>query len=195
MPSDKSELAQRLSLTRPEHTVRGFIFNSILALVSQRAGSEAVARLAESVKLKKPIDFFSYPAADFLRLLYATVDVLEPYYGSVDDTFRACGAATVSGFFESHVGNTLTRLVGRGDPKRAFSSTSTVYKTLVSYGSHDCEPMEGRKLRIVFRGDMQPMRFHEGSLRAALMAVGGGSQSLVQGTARSLDHSEFLMEW
>ena len=195
MPSDKSELDQRIALTRPDHTVRGFIFNSILMLVSERAGSEAMARLAEEVRMKKPIDFFSYPAADFLRLLYAAVDVLEPYCGSVDDTFRACGAATVSGFFESHVGNTLSKLVGRGDPKRAFSSTSTVYKTLVSYGSHDCEPLDGRRLRIIFRGDMQPMRFHEGSLKAALMAVGGGERSAVRGTARALDHSEFLVEW
>lgn len=195
MPSDKSELAQRIALTRPEHTVRGFIFNSILVLVARQAGSEAMAGLQELVKMKRPIDFFSYPAADFLRLLYGAVDVLEPYYGSVDDTFRACGAATVSGFFESHVGNTLTKLVGRGDPKRAFASTSTVYQTLVSYGSHDCEPMDGRRVRIVFRGDMQPMRFHEGSLRAALVAVGGGTQSVVEGTARALDHSEFLLQW
>ncbi|MCP3142735.1 TIGR02265 family protein [Pyxidicoccus xibeiensis] len=195
MPSDKSELSQRIALTRPDHAVRGFIFNSILMLVSQRAGSEAMLRLAESIKMKKPIDFFSYPAADFLRLLYAAVDVLEPVYGSVDDTFRACGAATVSGFFESHVGNTLSKLVGRGDPKRAFSSTSTVYKTLVSYGTHDCEPLEGRRVRIIFRGDMQPMLFHEGSLKAALMSVGGGPQSVVEGTAMALDHSEFLVQW
>ena len=195
MPSDKSELAQRIALTRPEHTVRGFIFNSVLALVSQRAGSEAVTRLTDQVKLKKPIDFFSYPAGDFLRLLYAAVDVLEPYYGSVNDTFRACGAATVTGFFESHVGNTLTKLVGRGDPKRAFASTPTVYRTLVSYGTHEYEALEGRRLKIVFRGDMQPMQFHEGSLRAALMAVGGGEQSVVEGTARALDHAEFLVRW
>jgi uncharacterized protein (TIGR02265 family) len=195
MPSDKSELAQRIALTRPEHTVRGFIFSSLFKLVEARVGGEAVARLSGEVRMKKPIDFFSYPASDFLRLLYAAVDVLEPYYGSVDETFRACGAATVSGFFESHVGNTLTRLVGRGDPKRAFSSTSTVYKTLVSYGTHDCEPLEGRRLRIVFRGDMQPMPFHEGSLKAALVAVGGGTASSVRGTARGLDHAEFLVEW
>lgn len=195
MPSDKSELAQRIALTRPDHTVRGFIFSSIFTLVSERAGGDAMARLSEAVRMKKPIDFFSYPAADFLRLLYGAVDALEPHYGDVDDTFRACGAATVSGFFESHVGNTLTRLVGRGDPKRAFSSTSTVYKTLVSYGTHDCEPMDGRRLKIIFRGDMQPMRFHEGSLKAALVAVGGGDASSVRGTARALDHAEFLVEW
>jgi uncharacterized protein (TIGR02265 family) len=195
MPSDKSELAQRIELTRAGDTVRGFIFNSLFTLVLERAGSEAVARLADEVRMKKPIDFFSYPAVDFLRLLYASVDLLEPHCGSVDDAFRACGAATVTGFFESHVGNTLSKLVGRGDPKRAFSSTSTVYKTLVSYGTHDCVPLEGRQVRIVFRGDMQPMRFHEGSLKAALLAVGGGAQSGVEGTALALVHSEFLLRW
>ncbi len=195
MPSNKTELAQRIELTRPEHTVRGFIFNALFALLSERVGSKAMARLEDEVRLKKPIDFFSYPAADFLRLLYSAVDLLEPHYGSVDDALRACGAATVNGFFESHVGNTLSKLVGRGDPKRAFSNTSTVYKTLVSYGTHDCEPLEGRRVRIVFRGDMQPMLFHEGSLKAALMAVGGGAQGVVEGTARALDHAEFLVSW
>jgi len=195
MPSNKTELAQRIALTLPEHTVRGFIFNALFALVSERVGSKAMARLADEVRLKKPVDFFSYPAADFLRLLYSTVDLLEPYSGSVDNAFRACGAATVTGFFESHVGKTLSTLVGRGDPKRAFSSTSTVYKTLVSYGTHDCEQLEGRRVRIVFRGDMQPMLFHEGSLKAALMAVGGGAQGVVEGTARALDHAEFLVSW
>jgi uncharacterized protein (TIGR02265 family) len=195
MPSDKSELAQRMALTRPDHAVRGLIFNSILTLVSERAGGEAMARLADLVKMKRPIDFFSYPAADFLRLLYAAVDELEPYYGSVDDTFRACGAAVVGGFFASHVGNTLLKLVGREDPKGAFSNTSTIYKTVGNYGSHDCEPLEGRRLRVTFRGDMQPLPFHEGCLKAALVAVGGGARSTVQGTARALDHSEFLLEW
>jgi len=195
MPSNKTELAQRIELTRPEHTVRGFIFNALFALLSERVGSKAMARLEDEVRLKKPVDFFSYPAADFLRLLYSAVDLLEPHYGSVDDALRACGAATVNGFFESHVGNTLSKLVGRGDPKRAFSNTSTVYKTLVSYGTHDCEPLEGRRVRIIFRGDMQPMLFHEGSLKTALMAVGGGAQGVVEGTARALDHAEFLVRW
>ncbi|NMO21378.1 DUF2378 family protein [Pyxidicoccus fallax] len=195
MPSDKSELAQRLALTRPDDTVRGFNFSSIFQLVEERAGGEAVARLTELVGTKKPADFFSYPVADLLRLLYAAADLLEPFYDSVDDVFRACGAATMRGFFDSHVGNTLVRLAGREDPKRAFSNAANAYKTAVSYGSHDCELLEGRRLRLVFRGDMLPMSFHEGSLKAALVALGGGEGSRVTGTALSLDHAEFLVEW
>jgi uncharacterized protein (TIGR02265 family) len=127
MPSDKSDLAQRIAICKPEDTVRGFIFKSVYGLVEQRAGREGVERLQQQIRVSKmPVDFFSYPAADFLRLLYAATDVLEPHYPSLPDTFRACGASTVTGFFNSYVGNTLMKLVGLGDPKRVFSSVDII---------------------------------------------------------------------
>jgi len=44
-------------------------------------------------------------------------------------------------------------------------------------------------------GTCSPCFFHEGSLKTALMAVGGGAQGVVEGTARALDHAEFLVRW
>ena len=193
MPSDKSELAQRIALTRSEHTVRGFIFNALLALVSQRAGSEAMARLADEVRLKKPIDFFSYPAADFLRLLYAAVDVLEPQYPDIQDVFRACGASTVTGFFKSYVGNTLMKLIGGGEPKRALSTVHTVYSTLVSYGTREFRDLGDKRALITFRDDMQPVYFHEGALTEVLVVLCGNGRAT--GTALALNHAEYLLEW
>jgi len=194
MPSDKSELAQRIAICKPEDTVRGFIFKSVYGLVEQRAGSAGMARLRQQLQGNKlPVDFFSYPAADFLRLLYAATDVLEPHYPSLQDTFRACGASTVTGFFNSYVGNTLMKLVGLGDPKRVFSSVDIIYSTLVSYGKRSCDDLGESRVLLHYRGDMQPIYFHEGALTEALHVLRGNGKAT--GTAVALDYGQYLLEW
>lgn len=194
MPSDKNELAQRIAICKPEDTVRGFIFKSVYGLVEQRAGSAGVDRILQQLRgAKMPVDFFSYPVGDFLRLLYTAVDVLEPQYPTVEDTFRACGASTVTGFFNSYVGNTLMKLIGMGEPRRALSTVGTVYSTLVSYGTREFQDLGGNKGLITFRGDMQPVYFHEGSLAEVLRVLCGGGK--VTGKALALDQTEYLLEW
>jgi len=194
MPSDKNELAQRIAICKPEDTVRGFIFKSVYGLVEQRAGSAGVDRVLQQLRgAKMPVDFFSYPVADFLRLLYAAADVLEPQYGSVEDAFRACGASTVTGFFKSYVGNTLWKLIGGGEPKRALSTVHTVYSTLVSYGVREFQDLGDKRGLITFRGDMQPMYFHEGSLTEVLHVLCGNGKAT--GRALSLNHVEYTLEW
>jgi uncharacterized protein (TIGR02265 family) len=139
MPSDKNDLAQRVALCQPGDNVRGFIFKSVYGLVEQRLGSPGIEQMLEQLRIHRTlIDFFSYPAADFLRMLYTATDVLEPYYPSTEAAMRACGASTVTGFFKSYVGNTLVRLISGGDdPRRALSTVQTVYATLVRYGARD----------------------------------------------------------
>jgi uncharacterized protein (TIGR02265 family) len=196
MPSDKSELAQRIAICKPEDTVRGFIFKSVYELVDRRAGSAGLDRMMQQLRVgKMPVDFFSYPAADFLRLLYAATDVLEPHYPSAVDTFRACGASTVTGFFNSYVGNTLMKLIGTGDPKRALSTVGSVYSTLVSYGERDFQELGEKQGVITFRKDMQPVAFHEGSLTEVLRVLCGNNRGTVTGTALALDHARYVLEW
>ncbi|WP_224248111.1 DUF2378 family protein [Hyalangium gracile] len=192
--SDTSELVRRLELVRPVHTVRGLAFNAILALLAQHAGEEASARLARELGLRRMVDFFSYPAGDFIRLLYAAADQLAPHLGSRHEALKACGAACLNHFFySSTVGRALAKIMGRNDPFRAFSNTPIAYATLVNYGSHECEVVGPRQLRLVFRGDMQPAVFHEGTLSAALQVT--GVQGRVTSTVHGLDHADFLIEW
>lgn len=195
MPSDKTELAQRIALCKPEDTVRGFIFKAVYGLVESRVGSAGVDRLMVQLRVHKmPVDFFSYPAADFLRMLFAAVDILEPHFPSVDATFRACGASTVTGFFRSYVGNTLMKLISGGDdPKRALSTVGTVYSTLVSYGAREFRDLGGKRGLIVFRNDMQPALFHEGALTEVLLVLCGRGKAT--GSTVALNHSEYLMDW
>jgi uncharacterized protein (TIGR02265 family) len=194
MPSDSRELQQRLALVQPAHMVRGLAFNAVLAVVAGRHGDEAAEALARRVGLPRCVDFFSYPAGDFLRLLYATADALEPELGSAEAVWQRCGAACLEHFFYmSTVGRALSKLIGRNDPRRAFSYTPIAYSTLVNYGARDCRELGAHRLRLMFKGDMQPMAFHEGTLRAALQVV--GVQGTVKSTPHALDHSEFLLEW
>jgi uncharacterized protein (TIGR02265 family) len=194
LSSDTSELVRRLELVQPVHTVRGLAFNAILSLVGQQAGEEASARLARQVGSRRPIDFFSYPASDFTRLLYAAVEALAPQLGPPQEVLRACGAACLNHFFySSTVGRALAKIIGQRDPLRAFSNTSIAYATLVNYGTHECKVLGPRQLRLVFRGDMQPASFHEGTLSAALQVT--GVRGTVVSTVHGLDHAEFLLEW
>jgi uncharacterized protein (TIGR02265 family) len=194
MPSDSQELQQRLALVQPTHMVRGLAFNAVLAVVAARQGDEAAAALVRHVGLPRCVDFFSYPAGDFLALLYATANLLEPELGSPEAVWQACGAACLEHFFYmSTVGRALAKLIGLNDPRRAFSYTPIAYSTLVNYGSHECRDVGTRRLRLVFKGDMQPASFHEGTLRAALQVV--GVEGTVKCTLHALDHAEFVLEW
>ncbi|HYO65885.1 MAG TPA: DUF2378 family protein [Archangium sp.] len=194
MPSDKNDLAQRIAICKPEDTVRGFIFKAVYGLVEQRVGSAGTDRMLQQLRINKmPVDFFSYPAADFLRMLYTAVDVLEPQYPSLEDAIRACGASTVTGFFKSYVGNTLVKLIGMNDPKRLFSSVDTVYSTLVSYGTRSYEDLGPNRFRLDYKGDMQPIYFHEGTLTEAVRVMRGNGK--VTGTALAINHSQYLFEY
>lgn len=192
--SDTSELSLRLQRVQPVHTVRGLAFNAILALVSERADEETAARLSQELGLVRLVDFFSYPASDFTRLLYAAAGELAPSLGSEQEALRACGAACLHQFFYgSTVGRALAKIMGRKNPQRGFANTSIAYATMVNYGTHECEVLGGRKLRIVFRGDVQPALFHEGTLAAALEV--SDVKGTVTTTVHGLDDAEFLLEW
>lgn len=193
MPADRNDLQARLLLTQPSDTVRGFIFSSVLKLVEGHLGKPIAEKLRQPVSKGSIIDFLAYPAAGFLKLLYDAVDLLEPVYGSPEGAFRACGASTVSGFFDSAVGQTLLKIVGAGDPRRAFSHVSTVYSTLVSYGERSATVVGDKKIKVTFKNDMQPVHFHEGALTAALKSI--HARGTVKGTALARNHSEYLIEW
>lgn len=192
--SDTTELARRLELVRPVHTVRGLAFNAILHLVSEQAGEGVSARLLREMSTRRLIDFFSYPASDFTRLLFLAAEVLSPHLGSQQEALRACGSVCLHQFFYfSTVGRALAKIMDRRNPMRGFVNSSIAYATVVNYGSHDCEVLGLRQLRLVFRGDMQPAVFHEGTLLAALKVT--EVQGTVKSTIHGLDHAEFLVEW
>ena len=91
------------------------------------------------------------------------------------------------------MGSALAKIIGQSGPKRAFASTPICYSTVMNYGTHEYEPLEGKRVRLVYRGNVQPVPYHEGILAAVLQAMGW--KGTVKGTAHSLEHSEYLIEW
>jgi uncharacterized protein (TIGR02265 family) len=53
--------------------------------------------------------------------------------------------------------------------------------------------MGERGVRLHFRGDMQPVEFHQGLLAEALRAV--GCEGRVEARKLSLDEAEYLIQW
>lgn len=174
-------------------TVRGLIFNAVFKLLAEQQGEAVVKELRSTISNKPLVDFFAYPARDFVRVLYDVAERLEPRYGSIDAAIYACGAAAVGGFFQSSVGRTLTHIIGRRDPKRLFSSAPTAYATAVSYGQREYSVLGEHRVRLHFRGDMQPAEFHQGLLEEALRAV--GCQGRVEVRKLSLEEAEYTIEW
>ncbi|HEX8822719.1 MAG TPA: DUF2378 family protein, partial [Archangium sp.] len=174
-------------------TVRGLIFNAVFTLVAQHQGEKAATELRATIAKKPLVDFFSYPLRDFLQVLYAAADSLAPRYGSPEAAIRACGAAAIGGFFQSSVGKTLTNIIGQKDPKRLFSSSPTAYATAVNYGQREYTALGERRVRLHFRGDLQPVEFHQGLLEEALRSV--GHQGRVEARKLAIDEAEYFIEW
>lgn len=192
MASNKHELAQRLAVVTPQDTIRGLSFSAIHQLVEECMGREAAEKLQRRHLERAPVDFFPYPARTFLTLLYDAADVLEPFYGSADAALHALGAATTMHFFQSTVGRTLARIIGK-DAHRLYSNASTAYASVVSYGSRQVTRLGDTKVRLLFKGDMQPVQYHEGLLGAGLHVV--GAQGTVHGTALGFTMAEYIVEW
>ncbi len=187
------ELEQRIGVAPESATVRGLIFNSVFKLVTQNLGEHTATELRATIAKKPLVDFFSYPARDFLKVLYGAGELLAPKYGSVPAAIKACGAAAIGGFFQSSVGKTLTHIIGNGDPKRLFSSSPTAYATAVSYGQREYTALTERRVRLHFRGDMQPVEFHQGLLEEALRSTGHPGR--VEARKLGLDEAEYIIEW
>jgi uncharacterized protein (TIGR02265 family) len=182
-----------MGLAPESATVRGLIFNAVFKLVAEHQGGVAAAELRSTISKKPLMDFFAYPARDFLRVLYDAAELLAPRYGSTGAAIYACGAAAVGVFFQSSVGRTLTHIVGRGNPKRLFSSAPTAYSTAVSYGQREYAVLGENRVMLHFRGDMQPTEFHQGMLEEALRAV--GCEGRVEVRKLGLDEAEYIIEW
>ena len=195
MPSDKNDLAQRVALCQPGDTVRGFIFKAVYGRVELRVGSAGLDRMLGRLRLhKRPMDSFSYPLVDFLRLLYEGADLLEPHEGSVEAAWRSCGVAAVTGFLKSYVGHSLMRFISGGDdPRRALSTVQSVYSTVVSFGARDYQDLGQQRALITFRQDVQPVAFHEGAMDEVLRVLAGRGHA--KGKVLSLAHAEYVLDW
>lgn len=129
----QQELEQRLALTRPEDSLRGFFFNGPLGLVRELEDTVVLNRCIEAAGCDRFMAFFSYPLTSLNRLLYTAAWALSGTQGGFDGALRAMGHRVVPDFLDSAAGGALVRLAGR-DPRRLFTSLPAGYRTSILHG-------------------------------------------------------------
>jgi uncharacterized protein (TIGR02265 family) len=170
MPTDAADLAHRLAAATAADTVRGLIFNAAFDVVRDALGPEQ-ARAVDPQRKGSRIDFFSYPVADYLRIVFVAAEALAPKLGDADAAFRAFGSRALENVFASLLGRTILALAN-GDPRQLLSQVSAGYRATVAYGERTVTWPGERHARIHFRRDFLVPSFHCGVLEQALTSLG-----------------------
>jgi uncharacterized protein (TIGR02265 family) len=192
MPSNKTELAARIALTKPTDGVRGLFFKVVFDLIEQRAGKAMLSQVRTGTLAKDISELRTYPAADYLTLLYAAADVLEEKLGPQDVVFNECGRACVRRF-STGPGQVVFGILGKGDPQRLFAQTRVAFSTVVTYGKREHRPAGSKACIIAYRGDMQPAAYHVGIFEGALEAL--GFKGRVTAQTLGLDSVDYEISW
>ncbi len=192
MPSNKTELAARIAATKPNDGVRGLFFKVVFDLVAQQAGAAALSQVRTGALAKDLSELRTYPASDYLTLLYAAADVLEEKLGPQDVVFNACGRACVRRF-SAGPGQVVFGILGKGDPQRLFAQTRVAFSTVVTYGKREHRPAGPKACILSYRGDMQPPAYHVGIFEGALEAL--GFQGTVTAHPLNIDSVDYEIAW
>lgn len=194
MSANHAELAQRLAATRPEDSVRGLFFNAVLQHVEERCGLDARRELVPASREGGYRDLRSFPATEFLALLFAGLETVRVRHPEVDSAsfFYACGEASVRKF-QSGIGAIFFGVLGRADRHRLGGQGPRAYATAVSYGKRSYTE-EGEKLgRFRVDGDMLPPDYHRGVLEASYRALGHPARVALE--VRAIDAVDYLITW
>ncbi|MCP3137313.1 DUF2378 family protein [Pyxidicoccus xibeiensis] len=187
------DLEARLALATKEDTARGLFFNGVVGAVRVLGGEDAVVRCLSASGEKKFIDFFNYPVAAFLRMSFTAAHLMAPKFGGFDGAMRRMGVQATTDFLSSAAGKTLLLLASES-PKRLVGNLHAGYRAAVSYGERGVT-WTGDKTGVFFmKRDFMPPPYHEGTLQAAIEAV-GGKQVQVHGTQTGPLDTEYTLSW
>ena len=160
-------LEQLLTLVTPEDTCRGMFFNGLLDAVGSLGGEEIRRRCLVAAGDKRFVDFFSYPAGDFLKAIFVATEVLGPTLGGEAAVLRQLGRRGTQDFLSSTVGRTIITLAGN-EPHRLLASFPKAYRASLSYGERSVERLGDTHARLTARRDFLPVEYNEGVLTAAM---------------------------
>jgi len=193
MSLEMPELEQRMACANRSDTARGIFFNAILSELETSLGKDAAKAVTAELGTRGWVDFFWYPATDFLKLLYAGTNALAPKVGSRDIAIFNLGRAATRHFFSSAVGKTLRLFVIDGKPESLLSSAPAAYDIGVNYGKRKFELVEKKLGTFTVVGDPVPSRFHEGVITGALEEI--DCKGTVTSKAHSLNSADYRICW
>jgi uncharacterized protein (TIGR02265 family) len=177
-----ADFERRLSLARPEDTVRGMFFNTALKAIESMGGEALAKRCAQSTGQESYVEFFSYPIELFLRLVLTALPELAERHGGCEEVLRLLGRRSAEVFMNSVAGRAL-RLLAQGDARRLVGNLPGGFKVAASFGSHEVVWTGPKSGRFTLRRDFMPYPFHEGVL---LSLIEQGKSQNAQAKCRSL---------
>jgi len=127
------ELEQRLALSRPEDTLRGFFFTGALDVVRGLDDDMALRRCIEAAGGSRFMAFFSYPVGALNRLLYTAAWALSERHGGFEPAMQRLGHRVAPEYLESGAGRVLMMLAG-GEPRRMLNGFPSAWRTSVRHG-------------------------------------------------------------
>ena len=186
-------LEQLLTLVTPEDTCRGMFFNGLLDAVESLGGEEIRRRCLVAAGDKRFVDFFSYPAGDFLKAVFLATEALGPKLGGEATVLRQLGRRGTQDFLSSTVGRTIIALAGN-EPHRLLASFPKAYRASLSYGERSVERLGDTHARLTARRDFLPVEYNEGVLTAA-MEQSAVSDLVVRGRRLAPLDAEYDVRW
>lgn len=193
-PERTEELAARLAVCGPDDRVRGAMFNAILQQVETRLGADARATVRARMEGTAALrDLSSYPASDFLKVLFGAAELLSEAGGSFEEALQACGEADVLAFARSSIGTLFFGLISLASAARVVAQAPGGYASLVTYGQRRWEQQGEAAGVLHMEGDMQPPGYHVGVIIAGLRSVGYAAE--VRATARALTACDYAISW
>ncbi len=170
--SAEQDLQHRLSLAGPQHTTRGFLFTSLLRVVRDLGGDEAVVKRCLAASGEKSfVEFFNYPTRSLLLLLGAAAGALGSKLGGYEEVLRQIGFKAGASYMETPVGRTALQQAG-SSPQQFMIALQTLYWVLTSYGKPALTWPGPNRSVLTIEVTFMPLAYHVGGAQAIAKKLG-----------------------
>lgn len=171
-PDAEQDLQHRLSLATPQHTTRGFLFSSLLRVVRELGGDEAVVQRCLAASGEKSfVEFFNYPTRSLLLLLATAARGLSGKFGSYEEVLRQIGLRAGSSYMETPVGRTALQQAG-SSPQQFMIALQTLYWVLTTYGKPALTWPATNRGVLTIEVTFMPLAYHVGGAQAIAKKLG-----------------------
>ncbi len=172
---DPAELELRIKGTAEGDTLRGTLFNALIAAVIRSVGpaSESQVRKA-ALDMRQYVDSLDYATSDFLRMLWKSVELLAPKCRSVDAAFEQLGRYTMDALLRSPFGKDL-EAIGKTGPSGLFRPLVGVLNDMVRPGTRAVAESEPGRVRLVFKDDVLPIQLYMGLIASLVHTLHGAT--------------------
>ncbi|WP_395832569.1 TIGR02265 family protein [Archangium violaceum] len=187
------DLEERLVLTPPGDTARGYFFSCALEQVRLHGDEKALKRCLEVSGQDAFTAFFSYPISSLLRLLFCSAWSLKAPTEGFEDSLRHLGRHVARHFRTNSVGRAMLVLAARS-PKRLADSLTATYPTGWGHGKGSVKWAGPQQCIAYIHGNVIPYPYFEG-IFLELFEAAGATDLKVKGRQVRLADTEYEISW